>query len=318
MMVSKELIKKWTPYIGFAAAASVMYWSFDWAIGAAVHSRRVGMVPDITGKSVQEALNLLSQSHLGLTKEGEQYDKRFPAGTIVRQNPAAGMMAREGRLVKIILSQGGETLFVPDLVNQPLRNAQAALQNAGLSMGEIDRRPSLRFPKDEVMSADPPAGATVGKNALINIIVSEGPPGSDVLLTPDFVGRNSSIAQKWATAHHVNLFSREEADLSRPPGEVLMQSPTGDSPIREGEALTIVTNNTAAAPTEGPHVRYDVPPGATDRDVRILVIDEAGEREVFRNAQAPGTKIDVPVTAKGRARVRIFVNGIMAEEQELR
>jgi serine/threonine-protein kinase len=149
-------------------------------------------------------------------------------------------------------------------------------------------------------------------------VLSDGPPGADVLLTPDFVGRSLQKAKEWTSSHQVSLTEREETDLSKPEGEVLLQSPTADSPIRAGDTLTVVINQTSGGTVEqGPRIYYELPQGASDRDVRILVVDETGEREVFRKAQAPGSKIDFHVQPKGRARARIFVNGVMIEEKEL-
>src|SRR5205814_10482926 len=128
---------------------------------------------------------------------------RYPAGTILRQTPSAGMMVREGRMIKITLSQGGETLFIPDLAGQPFRNAQTMLQNAGLGVGEVDHRPSLRFEKEQVMATDPPSRAVVSKNALVNIVLSDGPPGSDVLLAPDFVGKTLTELKNWAATRQI-------------------------------------------------------------------------------------------------------------------
>jgi len=311
-------MKKFLPYLALGAIAVALYLSFNWAVGAAIHSRRVVMVPDLSSKSVGEALEIVSQQQLGLEKEGEQYDKLHPAGTIVHQTPPPGMMVREGRIIRVTLSQGGETLFVPNLIGQPMRNAQTALQNVGLSIGEVEHRPSLRYDKDQVMTTDPAGGAIIAKNGLVNLILSDGPPGADVLLTPDFVGRSLPTAQSWAAAHQITASIREEADISKPDGEVLMQSPTADSPIRLGDALTLVVNQSSGAATEqGSLVHYEVPQGSSDRDVRIVVIDETGEREVYRKAQAPGSKIDIHVQPKGHARARIFVNGVMAEEQPL-
>jgi len=305
---------RWLPVLLPVLVLLLAYVSFRWAVGAVIHSRTVVRVPDLNGKSVSDALNLLSPARLGLLKEGEQFDKRFPAGTILRQNPSAGMRVREGHVIKIALSQGGETLFVPDLTGQPFRNAQTALQNAGLGVGEMDARPSLRFEKDQVMSTDPPGGAVVGKNALVSIILSEGPPGSDVLLAPDFAGKTVAEAKSWGIRNQIPIAVREEADITKRVGEILMQAPVVDSPLRLGDALTVVANTAVAS---GPRVRYEVPQGASDRDVRILVVDETGEREVYRKAQAPGSRIDVPVSVKGRARARILVNGIQVEEQDL-
>lgn len=312
------MFRKWLPFIALGTAIAAAYWSFDWAIGAVIHSRQVVMVPDLSGKSVAEALELLSQPQLGLEKEGEQFDRRFPAGTVVRQAPPAGMMVREGRIVRVMVSQGGETLFVPNLIGQPLRNAQTALQNIGLGIGEIERRPSLRYEKEQVMATDPPAGQIIAKNGLVGIIVSEGPPGAEVLLAPDFIGESLAKTKEWATSHQISVTVREEADISKPEGEVIMQSPTADSPIRPGDTLTVVVNQASGAVLEqGPRIHYEVPQGASDRDIRILVVDESGEREVYRKAQAPGSKIDFHVQPRGHARARIFVNGVVIEEQEL-
>src|SRR5690349_21103071 len=108
------MLKKYGPYVLAALALVVAYLGFDWAVGAAIHSRKVVVVPDLSSKAVNDALNVLAPLGLGLEKEGEQFDKRFPPGAIVRQTPAAGMPVREGRIIRVTVSQGGETLFVPN------------------------------------------------------------------------------------------------------------------------------------------------------------------------------------------------------------
>jgi serine/threonine-protein kinase len=312
------MLKKLLPFVFFGLLIVAAYLSFDWAIGAVIHSRKVVLVPDLSGKSVNDALNILGPLGLGLEKEGEQFDKRFPAGTIVQQTPVAAMSVREGRIVRVTVSQGGETLFVPNLVGQPMRNTQTSLQNLGLNVGEIDHRPSLKFEKDQVMATDPPAGATVVKNGLVNLVLSDGPPAADVVLMPDFTGRSLDKAKEWAAEHQMPVSMREDSDISRPNEEILTQSPVGDSPIRAGDTLTLVVNNPGANnPTQGPRIYYEVPQGSSDRDIRITVMDETGEKEVFRHSQTPGSKVELHVQPKGHARARIFVNGVMVEEQPL-
>jgi hypothetical protein len=78
-----------------------------------------------------------------------------------------------------------------------------------------------------------------------------------------------------------------------------------------------VANTGTGSSSDGPHVRYDLPPGNSDRDVKVVIVDGSGEHEVFRKAQPPGSRIDIPVQVQGRARARIFVNGINVQEQEL-
>ncbi len=301
----------------FLALVIVGYLTFDWAVGAVIHQRKAVTVPDLTGKSVGEALELLSKAKLSLVKDTDQFDKRFPAGVIIRQNPDAGVGAREGRTVHVTLSQGGERLFVPDILGQPFRQAQTMLQNVGLGVGEIERRPSLRFEKDTVMTSDPPGRAVASKNALVSLVVSDGAPESSVLLAPDFVGRTIPDVKKWAAANQIIIAVKEDNDIARGAGEVLQQFPTPDSPIRPGETMNVVANGGGSDQAGKRRVLFDVPPGTHDRDVKVIVVDEAGEREVYRRSHSPGSRVDFPVEPKGRTRARIFINGIMVEEQEL-
>jgi len=312
-------MKRFLPYALVAVIVVVGYMSFDWAMGALIHNRKVIMVPDLIGKSVGEAVSITSPLGLGIVKESEQFDKSFPAGTVLRQNPLKGMNVRSGRIIKITVSQGGETLFVPDLIGQPLRNAQTLLQNSGLSMGEIEHKPSLRFEKDQVMTTDPGPKAMISKGGLVGLIISDGPPASDVVLTPDFSGKVLPEAKRWAASQNVTVTVREENNVSKAPGEILEQLPTPDSPIHSGDTLTLVVNSgdMNQTPSDSKRIFYLVPTGGNDRDVRILMTDEAGEHEVFRKTQSPGTQLNLLVQPKGHAKARVFLNGIMAEEQDL-
>ena len=68
---------------------AIVFVSFDWAFSALVHSRKEVLVPDIKNKKVVEALDLLEGPKLALRKVGSEFDAKLPAGTIIRQLPAA-------------------------------------------------------------------------------------------------------------------------------------------------------------------------------------------------------------------------------------
>ena len=155
----------------------------------------------------------------------------------------------------------------------------------------------------------------------MNLVLSDGPPAADVLLIPDFVG--DSVGQSQGLVRRCircPFLSAKKPTSAKPDGEVLMQSPTADTPIHPGDTLTVVVNHPAASTADaaqGARIYYEVPQGSSDRDVRVSVVDESGEREVFRKSQAPGSKVDIRFQPKGHARARIFVNGVMVEEQPL-
>jgi len=168
------------------------------------------------------------------------------------------------------------------------------------------------------MVTDPPAQAIVSKGTLVSVIVSEGPPGSDTPLVPDFSGRLVSEAKRWAAQQGMTVSITEEAHLTRGAGEVVQQYPAPDSPYKSGDTFTLVVSAGNMDGREpGQHVIFDVPAGNTDKDVRVTLVDERGETEVYRKAHAPGSRVDISVQPQGRARARIFINGVMTEEQEL-
>jgi len=296
----------------------VAYVAADALMGAIVHHRKVVTVPNLLGKNLQDAETATAALGLKLHKDSEQFDKTAAPGTIIRQVPDREMAVREGRIIRVVLSQGGESFTVPNVVGQPLRNAQTLLQNMGLSMGEIDSKPSLRYAKDVVMAIDPSAESIVSKGTLVNVIVSEGPPGSDTPLIPDFTGRLISEAKRWASQEGLSVSIQEEANLTRGAGEVIQQFPQPDSPYQSGDTLSLVVSmGQIEGRLPGQHVIFDVPAGSADKDVRVMLVDERGESEVYRKAHAPRSRVDVSVQTQGRARARIFINGVMIEEQEL-
>ena len=184
---------------------SVLYVIFSWSVAMLIHSKKDIVIPNLQGKSIYEALTVLSAQGLGLRKDAEEFDKALPAGFVMRQNPLAGMKVKEGKTVRVTISQGGESSFVPDLVGQKIRSAALTIRSYGLVVGEESSRYSLVYEKDTVMEQDPPKGASVSKDTMINIVVSLGPPPANVQLMPKFIGRNINDVNTWAENNKIKV-----------------------------------------------------------------------------------------------------------------
>ncbi|HBU69059.1 MAG TPA: hypothetical protein DEE98_01605 [Elusimicrobia bacterium] len=301
-----------------AAGLVVLYFLFNWVMSAAIHSRKQVMVPDLLGKSLNESISLLSSANLGLKKEGEEYDQSLPAGTVIRQNPLAGMPVLEGKIVRVVLSQGGEMTFVPDLFDQPVRSAEIAIRSSGLSLGEESSRFSVVAAKGNVVSQDPAAGTIAEKDSIVNLVISAGPPAKDIILVPKFVGKDIIQAGKWAEKNSVEAAVTEDPLSALAPGIVISQSPEADSDISVSRKLTlVVSGHGGSAPVVGNKFHYEVPQGGDNRQVKFTLIDETGEREIFNGIRPPGSKLEVPYKPTGRSKVRIYINGILVEEKEV-
>lgn len=297
------------------------YFLFEWVMTGIIHSRKEVMVPDIKGKSLSEAVSLLSPLNLGIKKEDEEFDKDYPAGTVFRQNPLPGISVREGKIVRVTISQGGETIFVPDLLGQQARTAEINIRSQGLSLGEESSVFSLSVEKGSVVSQDPAAGEIVDKESLVNLIISAGIPPESMTLMPNFIGKDLSEAKSWSENKGISLTVNEEPAAGIADGTVIRQEPGSDTDVTVSRkaGIVIATGSGAAAAFKGKTFYYEIPQGGGDRELRLVLMDDSGESEIFKGTKAPGSKLEIPLDPKVKsARVRVFINNILVEEREVK
>jgi len=303
---------------GVIALAVVAYFSLTWAFSALVHSHAEKAVPDLSGKSAMAALDVLAQSGLALNKQGSEFDASVPVGSILRQVPPAGTIVREGKVIRVWFSQGGESVLAPALVGLQVRNAELLLRQNQLLLGEESESYSLSVEKGTVMSQDPKADSPVSKNAMINLVVSAGQPPSEIILMPDFRQKKLAEAQKWATDAGVSLTVSEDSTSLFPSDTIIAQELPPDSTVNKGTNVAITISKRKDGGADRFHnIHYELSQGGAQAKLRIVIIDKLGEREVFNGLRNPGSKIDLKVPYGGPAKVRIFVNGVQVDEREM-
>jgi serine/threonine-protein kinase len=286
-----------------------------------VHTRKTQTVPDLKGRSLSSALDQLSSLNLGLRKDGTEFDGAVPISSVLRQDPPAGTVVREGKVVKVVVSQGGETELAPAVIGLPLRNAEMMLRQSQLLLGEVSESYSLKQEKGVVLSQDPKAEASVERNALVNVVVSGGPPPAGISLMPDFQRKLVAEAREWASGAGITV--KESKDMSSlfPYGTILSQEPNPDTVLSGDTKVTFVISGRpgkgGSEDAAAKNFHYELAQGGSDSLVRIVVVDKYGERELFNGLRKAGSKIDLPIQETGGARVKIFLNGILVEERDL-
>ena len=99
-------------------------------------------VPVITGMSVESAEELLLDDGFTLVIDGERKDEVYGNGMIVSQDPPAEETLRRGGDIHVVLSSGLTEVGVPGLLNLSLDEAERALENNGLKIGDVEYTPS--------------------------------------------------------------------------------------------------------------------------------------------------------------------------------
>ena len=292
--------------------------SADWVLGALIHTRKEVTVPDLTKKPVSQALDLLAQQNLAAKQAGVEFAQDVPPGSVLRQIPSAGSTVREGRIIRVWISQGDEMVFVPNTVGTTLRDGQLAIRKAGLNIEKVENAYSLTYEKGVIISQTPKPDSMVQKGTSVSLISSNGQPPASVVLVPNFKSKKLAEATLWASNQDINLIIKEDPDSVFPNGVIAEQSPKADSQVSPKSTVQVIVSRRATAEDEKSyHLHYELPQGKKDSLVRVTVEDVTGTSDVLSETKQPGSKIDLEIPFTSYAIVRVFVDGVLVREREV-
>jgi beta-lactam-binding protein with PASTA domain/tRNA A-37 threonylcarbamoyl transferase component Bud32 len=128
-------------------------------------------VPDVSGKSVAAASNLLGQDNLLVGTTSDQSSSTVPAGDVIGTSPAVGTAVKPGSTVNLIVSSGPAQATVPSVVGDTEQAAVSTLQGDGFTVRV--RYAPVTNPKDSnvVLRQDPAAGATAATGSTVSLLV---------------------------------------------------------------------------------------------------------------------------------------------------
>src|SRR5690606_39195390 len=112
-------------------------------------------------------------------------------GRVCETDPPAGESISRGDTVELIISAGPEAVEVPDVVGQSYEEAEAALEEAGLSVEREEQETTEEEP-GTVLEQDPAAGEEAAPGDTVTLTVAVEPEGVQV---PDVVGQQLTDAQ---------------------------------------------------------------------------------------------------------------------------
>jgi serine/threonine-protein kinase len=225
---------------------------------------------------------------------------------------------REGRIIRVWISQGDEMVFVPAVTGLDLRAAQVAIRQAGLQVDKVEHGYSLTVEKGQIISQKPAADSMLTRGQKVNLIISDGHPPASVVLVPDFRNKKLAEATLWASQQNINLIVKEDPESPFSYGLIASQYPAFDSEVAPNSNLEIVVSRRPASDNEKVyHLHYELPQARKAMRIRIVLIDANGEREVINENRQPGSKIDLEIPYSGAATFRILSDGILVREREI-
>jgi serine/threonine-protein kinase len=132
-------------------------------------------VVDVVGMSASGARQVLTQSGLRYREAGSSSSEKVSAGRVLSQDPAAGLDAATGTVVKVVLSSGPSHIIVPNVTQMSLPQARRNIEDVGLMGGVAQEAHDEAVPAGYVAGTLPAAGAEVVRGTTVDLIVSLGP-----------------------------------------------------------------------------------------------------------------------------------------------
>ncbi|MDR1122678.1 MAG: PASTA domain-containing protein [Endomicrobium sp.] len=226
-------------FIVLVMISFAFYFAFNMIMISLVHSKKEISTPSIVGKNLYNAIDEISKYGFGLRVDGKEISQIVPAGTILRQNPPAGMYVREGKVIKVTVSCGGQIIYVPNLIGQSIRSADISLRAATLVMGEVTKRYSEVADKDTVVAQDIAPGTKIDKDSVVNLIVSDGQPPERMIIMPDFINKNFQEAIEWSLQMGIVLNIAKEKSAEFDSDIIIRQYPEADRDITNLQSISV-------------------------------------------------------------------------------
>jgi serine/threonine-protein kinase len=122
-------------------------------------------VPDVAGKTYDEAVAILAAARLGAARE-DVFSDAVAAGVVIGTKPAVGEPAARDSVVTIVVSKGPEMVEVPNVVGMTVEAASQALRDRGL-VPDVDNY----APGAPVRAQAPPGGTIVKKGSEVTVFL---------------------------------------------------------------------------------------------------------------------------------------------------
>lgn len=252
-------------------------------------------VPDLKGKTQEEAEKALSDAKLVAVPGNPAYSEDVDPGKVCTQSIAAGTKVDEGSQVIFSVSLGKETVTVPDVTGMSIDDARAALNKAGLGTDTTNSY-SDKVDKDKVISQSVAKDTKVVKGTVVTLEVSLGAKPKAKVKVPNIYTYTLEDAKK--TLESAGLKYRYTGDKD---GTVVAVDPEVGTEVDPGTTVSFTLQNhvTVVAVPDMAGMSGTDARAACDQVGLTLDYDEDNpDKELSGSDPAAGTMVDVGSTVE--------------------
>ena len=250
-------------------------------------------VPNLVGKTEDEAKNITKDMKLGIQPMGEEASNQAK-GTISSQDIPKGSKVEQYTTIKYYISKGAQKITIPDVDGQTGVDAQQTLEDMGLTVeiqkeySELNDDGTPVTDPGYAVSTTPAAGNSVSAGDSVTLIVSRGVDYGDSVEVPSVVGMTKNDAVT-TFGKFLNVEVKEEKSTEVAEGEVISQEPEAgnwEDPDNVNVVITVSTGD------QEPSAQSDSADTAASSDAPAQTADNsaaAAAGEVWKCTQTLNT-----------------------------
>ena len=271
-------------------------------------------IPNLVGKTVDEAKQILANSKLNYIEEEPQYNAQLEAGKIITQEPKfiEGRKIKENADIKVVVSLGTEKTTVPVLKGLTREEAETAAKNAKVTL-DIVEETSKTVEAGVVIKQETAAETEVNAGDTVKVYVSIG-TGIEQVVVTSVLYKEEAIAKE--TLEGLGLAVKVEygKDEERGNSVVLKQSIESGETVDKGSSITITVNKLAETKTGTVIVDVQSFTGFKEGQTKVEKDEETGE-EVKVKENVKDAKFEI--TGKGIVTIELWIDGEWIKDSDM-
>jgi serine/threonine-protein kinase len=213
-----------------------------YALNVFIPPRPEVIVPNVVGKELTEAGEILKTNQLRIRIVNRIYNPEYPSNTIISQKPIPGQKKKSKAEVEVVVSKGPELVRIPDLLGKTQIEAQLALEEAGLKLGEILTGNNPSATEGTVIKQLPERGAQIQRGSSVTITVNV--MTGNLVQVPNFIGRTLTEVRAELSTLGLSFNKAVSApDDIYPSGTITNQDPAPSFRVPQGTAMTFFVSS---------------------------------------------------------------------------
>jgi eukaryotic-like serine/threonine-protein kinase len=195
------------------------------------------VLPDVSGKSVEQAVEILALEGFKIGDNVEQSSDDVPADHVIKTNPPAGKNVVEGKEITLYVSSGKKRVSVKDYTGEMFADASEELNELGFENVKEDPDFSELEP-GTIIGQDPePDSEVIPEETTVTFRISAG---LETFKLTDLSSYTEKSLDDYAEYREINVKKTREFSEEVPEGQVISQKPESGKDLVKGSVVEVV------------------------------------------------------------------------------